>query len=103
MSGSIKSKENFWLLSFWRLMSRVNNVEENIIPGEKKPRRIKSKGNFCPGGKFWRKTYPEEKVWGKDGAKPFWYDLVCCICIFNMQISKYKHCLVFPQVFVFYF
>ena len=73
MSGSIKSKENFWLLSFWRLMSRVNNVEENIIPGEKKPRRIKSKGNFCPGGKFWRKTYPEEKVWGKDGAKPTCY------------------------------
>ena len=70
MSGSIKSKENFWLLSFWRLMSKVNNVEENIISGEKKPRRIKSKGNSCPGGKFWRKTYREEKVWGKDGAKP---------------------------------
>ena len=52
MSGSIKSKENFWLLSFWRLMSRVNNVEENIISGEIKPRRIKSKGNFCPGGLF---------------------------------------------------
>ena len=70
MSGSIKSKENFWLLSFWRLMSRVNNVEENIISGEIKPRRIKSQGNSCPGGKFWRKTYREEKVWGKDGAKP---------------------------------
>ena len=52
------------------LMSRVNNVEENIIPGEIKPRRIKSQGNSCPGGKFWRKTYREEKVWGKDGAKP---------------------------------
>ena len=71
MSGSIKSKENFWLLSFWRLMSRVNNVQENIISGEIKPRRIKSQGNSCPGGKFWRKTYREEKVWGKDGAKPF--------------------------------
>ena len=70
MSGSIKSKENFWLLSFWRLMSRVNNVQENNISGEKKPRRIKSQGNSCPGGKFWRKTYREEKVWGKDGAKP---------------------------------
>ena len=70
MSGSIKSKENFWLLSFWRLMSRVNNVQENIISGEIKPRRIKSQGNSCPGGKFWRKTYREEKVWGKDGAKP---------------------------------
>ena len=70
MSGSIKSKENFWLLSFWRLMSRVNNVQENNISGEKKPRRIKSQGNSCPGGKFWRKTYLEEKVWGKDGAKP---------------------------------
>ena len=66
MSGSIKSKENFWLLSFWRLMSRVNNVQENIISGEIKPRRIKSQGNSCPGGKFWRKTYPEEKVWRKD-------------------------------------
>ena len=73
MSGSIKSKENFWLLSFWRLMSRVNNVQENIISGEIKPRRIKSKGNFCPGGKFWRKTYPEEKIRGKDGAKPYLY------------------------------
>ena len=51
-------------------MSRVNNVQENIISGEKKPRRIKSQGNSCPGGKFWRKTYREEKVWGKDGAKP---------------------------------
>ena len=51
-------------------MSRVNYVEENIISGEKKPRRIKSQGNYCPGGKFWRKTYREEKVWGKDGAKP---------------------------------
>ena len=70
MSVSIKSKENFWLLSFWRLMSRVNNVQENIISGEIKPRRIKSQGNSCPGGKFWRKTYREEKVWGKDGAKP---------------------------------
>ena len=52
------------------IMGRVNHEEENIISGEIKPRRIKSKGNFCPGGKFWRKTYPEEKVWGKDGAKP---------------------------------
>ena len=52
-------------------MSRVNNVQENIISGEIKPRRIKSQGNSCPGGKFWRKTYREEKVWGKDGAKPF--------------------------------
>ena len=70
MSGSIKSKENCWLLRFWRLMSRVNHEEENIISGEIKPRRIKSKGNSCPGGKFWRKNYPEEKIWGKDGAKP---------------------------------
>ena len=70
MSGSIKSKENCWLLRFWRLMSRVNHEEENIISGEIKPRRIKSKGNPCPGGKFWRKNYPEEKIWGKDGAKP---------------------------------
>ena len=73
MSGSIKSKENFWLLTFWGLMSRVNNVEESIIPGEIKPRRIKSRGNSCPGGKFWRKTYREEKVWGKDGAKPLYH------------------------------
>ena len=73
MSGSIKSKENFWLLSFVRLMSRVNNVEENIISGIKKPRRIKSQGNACPGGTFWRKNYPEEKIWGKDEAKPFIY------------------------------
>jgi hypothetical protein len=51
-------------------MSRVNHEEENIISGEIKPRRIKSKGNPCPGGKFWRKNYPEEKIWGKDGAKP---------------------------------
>ena len=51
-------------------MSRVNNVQENIISGEIKPRRIKSKGNSCPGGKFWRKNYPEERIWGKDGAKP---------------------------------
>ena len=73
MSGSIKSKENCWLLRFWRLMSRVNHEEENIISGEIKPRRIKSKGNSCPGGKFWRKNYPEENFWGKDGAKPFLY------------------------------
>ena len=53
-------------------MSMVNNVQENIISGEIKPRRIKSQGNSCPGGKFWRKTYREEKVWGKDGAKPFY-------------------------------
>ena len=26
--------------------------------------------NYFLGGKFWRKNYPEEKVWGKDGAKP---------------------------------
>ena len=78
MSGSIKSKENFWLLSFWRLMSRVNNVQENIISGEIKPRRIKSQGNSCPGGKFWRKTYREEKVWGKDGAKPYHGGNVLC-------------------------
>ena len=71
MSGSIKSKENCWLLRFWRLMGRVNHEEENIISGEIKPRRIKSKGNSCPGGKFWRKNYPEERIWGKDGAKPF--------------------------------
>ena len=77
MSGSIKSKENFWLLSFWRLMSRVNNVQENIISGEIKPRRIKSQGNSCPGGKFWRKTYPEEKIRGKDGAKPYLAVMKC--------------------------
>ena len=73
MSGSIKSKENFWPLTFWGLMSRVNNVEENIIPGEIKPRRIKSMGNSRPGGKIWRKNYPEERIWGKDGDKPLYY------------------------------
>ena len=55
MSGSIKSKENFWLLRFWSFMSRVNHEEENIISGEIKPRRIKSKGHSCPGGKTTRR------------------------------------------------
>ena len=52
------------------IMGRVNHEEENIISGEIKPRRIKSEGNSCPGGKFWRKNYQEERVWGKDGVKP---------------------------------
>ena len=91
MSGSIKSKENFLLLSFWRLMSRVNNVQENIISGEIKPRRIKSQGNSCPGGKFWRKTYREEKVWGKDGAKPFYGNNSTCddLLVLKLQVHKF--------------
>jgi hypothetical protein len=63
-------------------MSRVNHEEENIISGEIKPRRIKSKGNPCPGGKFWRKNYPEEKIWGKDGAKP---STECMGCNFHIM------------------
>ena len=35
------------------------------------PRRIQSMGNLCLGGKTRRKNYREEKIWGKDGAKPF--------------------------------
>ena len=31
----------------------------------------KSLGNLCLGGKTRRKNYREEKIWGKDGAKPF--------------------------------
>ena len=27
-------------------------------------------GNLCLGGKTRRKNYQEEKIWGKDGAKP---------------------------------
>ena len=27
-------------------------------------------GNLCLGGKTRRKNYREEKIWGKDGAKP---------------------------------
>ena len=98
MSGSIKSKENFWLLSFWRLMSRVNNVQENIISGEIKPRRIKSQGNSCPGGKFWRKTYREEKVWGKDGAKPS--NNHCQLEFFLSKLIRRKptHCFLQFQV-----
>ena len=88
MSGSIKSKENFWLLSFWRLMSRVNNVEENIISGEKKPRRIKSQGNSCRGGTFLRKNYPEEKIWGKDEAKPLKPDMSMIHTSFTFRITK---------------
>ena len=34
------------------------------------PRRIQSLGNLCLGGKTRRKNYREEKIWGKDGAKP---------------------------------
>jgi hypothetical protein len=51
-------------------MSRVNHEEEIIITGKVRPRMIKSKVNSVLGGKFWRINYPEEKVWGKDGAKP---------------------------------
>ena len=51
-------------------MRRVNHEEEIIITGKVRPRMIKSKVNSCLGGKFWRINYPEEKVWGKDGAKP---------------------------------
>ena len=96
MSGSIKSKENFWLLSFWRLMSRVNNVQENIISGEIKPRRIKSQGNSCPGGKFWRKTYREEKVWGKDGAKPLMDNIIPVLNMSSVRIIS-SHFTCFCQ------
>ena len=34
------------------------------------PRMIKYKENFCLGGKTRRKNYLEEKIRGKDGAKP---------------------------------
>ena len=51
-------------------MRRVNHEEEIIITGKVTPRMIKSKVNSCLGGKLWRINYPEEKVWGKDGAKP---------------------------------
>ena len=51
-------------------MSRVNHEEESIITGKVRPRMIKSKVNSCLGGKIWRINYPEEKVRGKDGAKP---------------------------------
>ena len=51
-------------------MRRVNHEEEIIITGKVRPRMIKSKVNSCLGGKFWRINYPEEKVRGKDGAKP---------------------------------
>ena len=51
-------------------MRRVNHEEEIIITGKVRPRMIKSKVNSCLGGKFWRINYPEEKLWGKDGAKP---------------------------------
>ena len=40
------------------------------------PRRIQSMGNLCLGGKTRRKNYREEKIWGKDGAKPH-----ICICL----------------------
>ena len=30
-------------------------------------------GNSRPGGKIWRKNYPEERIWGKDGDKPLYY------------------------------
>ena len=51
-------------------MRRVNHEEEIIITGKVRPRMIKSNVNSCLGGKFWRINYPEEKVRGKDGAKP---------------------------------
>ena len=51
-------------------MRRVNHEEEIIITGKVRPRMIKSKVNSCLGGTFWRINYLEEKVWGKDGAKP---------------------------------
>ena len=70
MSGSIKSKENFWLLTFWGLMSRVNNVEENIIPGEIKPRRIKSQENSC---NFGGKPTGRKKFGGKMGPSRLGY------------------------------
>ena len=51
-------------------MSRVNHEGEIIITGKIRHRMIKSKVNSFLGGKFWRINYPEEKVWGKDGAQP---------------------------------
>ena len=76
MSGSIKSGENCWQLRFWRLMSRVNHEGEIIITGKIRHRMIKSKVNSFLGGKFWRINYPEEKVWGKDGAQPIFLHML---------------------------
>ena len=44
---------------------------------KKNPRTIKSKVNSLSWGKFWRKTYLEEKICGKDWAKPFWLSSNC--------------------------
>ena len=63
-------------------MRRVNHEEEIIITGKVRPRMIKSKVNSCLGGKIWRINYPEEKVRGKDGAKPFFTSLL-------MYLSKF--------------
>ena len=58
------------------------------------PRRIQSMGNLCLGGKTRRKNYREEKIWGKDGAKPekkvnrFGNVLIKSILIFAKE-SKY--------------
>ena len=60
-------------------MRRVNHEEEIIITGKVRPRMIKSKVNSCLGGTFWRINYLEEKVWGKDGAKP----KVACMLYFT--------------------
>ena len=73
MSGSIKSKENFLLLSFWRLMSRVNSVQEIIISGEIKPRRIKSQGNSCREENFGGKPTGRKKFGGKMGPSLLYY------------------------------
>ena len=46
-------------------------IKENKVSGELMPRRIKSKGNLCLGGKTRRKNYLEEKIWGKDTLQMF--------------------------------
>ena len=49
------------------------------------PRRIQSMGNLCLGGKTRRKNYREEKIWGKDGAKPSLY-----VKVFkNLKVLKF--------------
>ena len=70
MSGSIKSKENFWLLSFWRLMSRVNNVEENIISGKKSLGGLNPRGILVREENFVGKPTRRKKFGGKMGPSP---------------------------------
>ena len=69
-------------------MRRVNHEEEIIITGKVRPRMIKSKVNSCLGGKFWRINYPEEKVWGKEGAKPV--AAATCLCSLYLNMSMHK-------------